>query len=206
MLDPLQDAASRVAIDNLLHRWGHARDSEDWATLARCFHPDARIHLSWFCGPATEFVQRSDLMAAGRRPGAHMKHMTASPWIELRGERAFCHSNAFLVIRDCVDGHWFDLETHMRFFDQFERRDGDWRLVERTAVYDKDRIDPVSHDRSLVPPWAVIGAVVPAPMMHVRWWLASRGLQPRDDLAYVYSAEESALRAHGLAWLEESPT
>ncbi|WP_394791150.1 nuclear transport factor 2 family protein [Rhodoferax sp.] len=204
MLDLFQDTANRVAIDNLLHRWGHARDSEDLAVLDACFHPDARIHLSWIYGPATEFVQGSRLMAAGRRYGAHMKHITASPWIELRGARAVCRSNAFIIIRDCVAGHWFDLESHMRFFDILELRDSHWHIVELTAVYDKDRIDPVSHDPSLTPPWAAMRAAVPDPVMHVRWWLASRGLQPRDDVACVYSPEETALRMHCLAWLEAS--
>jgi SnoaL-like domain len=31
-------------IASLLIRWGYARDSDDWETLAGCFHDDATIH------------------------------------------------------------------------------------------------------------------------------------------------------------------
>jgi len=34
---------------------GHARDSDDWETLAACFHSDATIHLSWISGLAKDF-------------------------------------------------------------------------------------------------------------------------------------------------------
>ena len=34
-------------IARLLLRWGHARDSDDWETLAGCFHDDVTIHISW---------------------------------------------------------------------------------------------------------------------------------------------------------------
>jgi len=41
------------------------------------------------------------------------------------------------------DGREVDLQSWMRFFDLLERRDGGWRIVKRTAVYEKDRLDPV---------------------------------------------------------------
>jgi hypothetical protein len=34
--------------------------------------------------------------------------------------------------------------SYLRFFDRFERRaDGIWRIASRTAIYEKDRINPV---------------------------------------------------------------
>ena len=33
-------------IANLLIRWGHARESDDWETLAGCFHDNATIHAA----------------------------------------------------------------------------------------------------------------------------------------------------------------
>ena len=43
-------------IASLLIRWGYARDSDDWETLAGCFHDDATIHISWISGLAKDFV------------------------------------------------------------------------------------------------------------------------------------------------------
>lgn len=61
-------------IANLLIRWGHARDSDDWETLAGCFHDDGTICISWISGPAKDFIARSRAMAAARKPGEHSKH------------------------------------------------------------------------------------------------------------------------------------
>jgi hypothetical protein len=46
-------------------------------------------------------------------------------------------------IRSTVDGHEFDLQSWLRFFDLLEKRDNVWRIVKRTAVYEKDRLEPV---------------------------------------------------------------
>ena len=55
-------------IHDLLIRWGHARDSEDWSTLAECFHNDATIHLSWVSGSANEFIAASQAMTTDSKP------------------------------------------------------------------------------------------------------------------------------------------
>jgi len=49
-------------IASLLVRWGHAHDSDDWETIAGCFHDDATIHISWISGTAKDFVARSRAM------------------------------------------------------------------------------------------------------------------------------------------------
>jgi hypothetical protein len=73
-------------IASLVIRWGHARDSDDWETLAGCFHEDATIHISWISGPAKDFIARSRAMAAARKPGEHTKHVISGPWIRIKTE------------------------------------------------------------------------------------------------------------------------
>jgi hypothetical protein len=83
-------------------------------------------------------------MAAKRKPGTHLKHVFASPLVRIEGKRAFsiCHVN--LESRDEIDGHAVDLRVWFRFFDLLRKEeDGKWRIHNRTAVYEKDRIDPV---------------------------------------------------------------
>ena len=58
-------------IASLLIRWGHARDSDDWETLAGCFHDDATIHISWIAGPVKDFITRSRAMATARKASDH---------------------------------------------------------------------------------------------------------------------------------------
>lgn len=189
------------ALQALTARWGYARDCDDWTTLAACFHADARIHISWIDADAQTFVERSRTMAARRRPGAHMKHLMSPSWVERRRGRAFCRTHALLLIRDEHDGVWFDIESHIRFFDRAERRDGVWRFLDRTAVYDKDRLDRL--DRLDGQPWGGRHPDgTPGVARELCWWLGTRGFAPVPGLIAAYSAEEIALRDACLSWLE----
>jgi 3-phenylpropionate/cinnamic acid dioxygenase small subunit len=190
-------------IANLLFRWGYARDSYDWETLSACFHEDATIHLSWVSGLARDFIARSRVMATARKPGTQMKHVISWPWVQIKRDRAFsrCHVNFYS--RTILEGHEFDLQSWMRFFDLLERREGIWRIVKRTAVYEKDRMDPVDPpgipqdffadmDLSAFPPSAKF----------LCYDIVRRGLSPSLDIISVYSDEERALREESEAWIE----
>ena len=74
-------------IASLLIRSGHTRDSDDWDMLAECFHDDATIHVLWMSGPVRDFIARSRSMAAARKPGIHIKHLLAAPWIRIEKKR-----------------------------------------------------------------------------------------------------------------------
>lgn len=187
----------RRLIEELVYRWAGARDSDDWDVLQSSFHDDAHIHISWINAPANVFVGRSRAMAAARRPGAHMKHLVSGAWIETHGQRGFCRSNALLLIRDCVDGTWFDIESHIRFFDRVEQRNGVWRIVDRTGVYDKDRLDTVDGAACTEPQQAGY----PRECRSLCWWLNTKGLEPVSDMVLAYSPEERKLREDCLTWM-----
>ena len=192
----------RTLIAELLDRWACARDSDDWGTLTECFHADARIHISWISASGEEFVRRSRAMAAGRKPGRHMKHIVSSACVEVNGTRGFSRSNATLMIRDCIGDAWYDLQSHIRFFDRLEARDGVWRILERTAVYDKDRIDHLDGSSSGERPWNGPDFVAyPPEARHLCWWLVSRGLEPLPDLVCVYGDAEARLGAECDRWI-----
>jgi hypothetical protein len=192
-------------IASLLVRWGHARDSDDWETLAGCFHDDATIHISWISGLAKDFVARSRTMAAARKPGDHIKHVISGPWIRVNRHRAlsWCHAN--LYIRTTIDGHEFDLQAWARFFDLLERRESMWRIVKRTAVYEKDRMEPV--DPRGVPEDFFVNmdlSAFPASAKFLCYWLQRNGFSPSVNVISVYSDKERALREEGERWLENA--
>jgi 3-phenylpropionate/cinnamic acid dioxygenase small subunit len=192
-------------IANLLIRWGHARDSDDWETLAGCFHDDATIHISWMSGLAKDFVARSRLMAAARKPGDHIKHVISGPWIRVNRDRAFSRCHANLYIRTTMDGHEFDLQAWARFFDLLERRETVWRIVKRTAVYEKDRIEPV--DPRGVPEDFFANmelSAFPASAKFLCYWLVRSGFSPSTNVISVYADEERAVREEGERWLENT--
>src|SRR5215510_6314640 len=192
-------------IANLLIRWGHARDSDDWETLAGCFHDDATIHISWMSGVAMDFVARSRLMAAARKPGDHIKHVISGPWIRVNRDRAFSRCHANLYIRTTIDGHEFDLQAWARFFDLLERRETVWRIVKRTAVYEKDRMEPVDPRGVSKDFFAGMDlSAFPASTKFLCYWLQRIGFSPVTDIISVYSDEDRALREEGERWLENA--
>ena len=206
--DPRRQAVQdEQEIAGLLIRWGHARDCDDWDTLAACFHDDATIHISWISAPAREFVARSKAIAAQRPAGSHTKHLITGPWIQVSGDRAFSRCHVNLYVRAAIGGHAVDVEAWFQFFDLLDRRDGVWRIAKRTGVYEKDRLDPVDpraipdefpDDKDLSP--------YPASAKHLCYLQEQMGRPTVADIVSIYSAEEDALRETGARWLAPNPT
>ena len=203
--NPLTLMEDEYQITNLLTRWGHARDSDDWETLAECFHEDATIHISWISGPAEKFLALSCTMAEARMPGAHTKHMISGIWTRLNRDRAFSRCNANLYIRDEIDGHEFDLQSWIRFFDLLEKRNNTWRIVKRTAVFEKDRMVPVDPRGFPEDFFASMDlSAFPASAKFLCYWIQCCGGSPSTDIISVYSDEERALKQESEAWLERA--
>jgi 3-phenylpropionate/cinnamic acid dioxygenase small subunit len=192
-------------IASLLVRWGHARDSDDWETLAACFDDDATIHISWISASAKDYIARSRAMAGARKPGEHSKHLISAPWIQINRDRAFSRCHVNLYIRTTLTGHEFDLQSWFRFFDLLKRRDSVWRIFKRTAVYEKDRleaVDPRGVPKGFFEKMEL--SAFPASSKFLCYWQLSSGRLPSTDIISVYSDKERALRGEGERWLESA--
>ena len=197
-----QVALDRQLIGEILVRWGHARDADDWDTLAGCFHNDATIHISWISDTAKNFITRSADMATERQPGDHNKHYIGGPWVIVSGDRAFSRCHVDLLARVTIDGVQFDSETWSRFFDHFEKRDGKWGIVKRTAVYEKDRLDAVEPHNMPADFFDGIDlSEYPETCKFLCFRLQKRGRTPMKNILSVYSDEEKALKAEGERWV-----
>ena len=108
-----------------------------------CFHPDATVVVSWFEGSAADFVERTRQAAAARKPEERSAHALGNYDVTVRGDRAILEADMQVLNRDYLDGILFDSICYGRFYDMFERRNGDWRIAKWTCIYDKDRLDPV---------------------------------------------------------------
>ncbi|GAA3294399.1 hypothetical protein GCM10020295_18820 [Streptomyces cinereospinus] len=63
----------RQDIADLMTGWIH-RDLGEWDRLKGLFHPDGRIEITWFEGPAYEFVDASARMGGLRLPDQAPDH------------------------------------------------------------------------------------------------------------------------------------
>ncbi|HSK31812.1 MAG TPA: nuclear transport factor 2 family protein, partial [Candidatus Limnocylindria bacterium] len=82
---PVHAAADVSAVSQLVLSERESRDNGWWNRMADCFHPDARIRLSWIDGDADAFVKGSIDMA---RRGMMARHRVGPPMVRLNGERA----------------------------------------------------------------------------------------------------------------------
>jgi len=189
-------------INNLLIRWGHARDGGDWETLSQCFHDEATIHISWISGPAKRFIARVRDMTENRAPGEHTKHLISGPWIQVKRNRSFSRSHANLYTRFNIDGLEFDLQSWIRFFDLLEKRHNTWRIVKRTAVYEKDRLDVVDPRGAPNDFFADMDlSSFPQSAKYLCYFLQRTTGPPSTDIISVYTDEEKSLVDEGKAWI-----
>jgi hypothetical protein len=120
----------RTQITDLITGWMH-RDLGEWDQLRNLFHPGGTIEVTWFEGPFDEFVAASTRMGAS---DLRTKHLIGTPVVTFNGNKAIVETNAVIV----ADNVRLDLgcETHNRFYDLAEKRNGIWKLVRRQSVYD----------------------------------------------------------------------
>jgi Tfp pilus assembly protein PilE len=134
------DANDKYTCAELIQAWGLYRDQGKWPQLLATFVPEGEIAVSWFSGSFREFVDRCrQSFEAGQRS----KHQIFPSTVRVAGERAYAETNIVILVRQTVAGVLADLTSYARFVDRLERRDGRWAIVERAAVYERDRLDPV---------------------------------------------------------------
>ena len=137
-----QAATDKLEIVEVSTTSMRCRDTGDWARLARCFHPDARLTTSWFDGTAREFTEQSRNMMEGHHPGDTQRHMIGNALVDLNGRRAINEYYVVLHQGRTLDGYEFDFQTWSVVLDLCERREGEWRISRRITVYEKGRMDP----------------------------------------------------------------
>jgi SnoaL-like domain len=134
------DLSDKHACAELIQSWGLYRDQGKWPELLSTFTPDGQIAVSWFSGSFPEFVDRC---RKAFEMGQRSKHQIFPSLVRGAGERALAETNVVILVRQKIEGVLADMASYARFLDRLERRGGRWAIVERTAIYERDRLDPV---------------------------------------------------------------
>ncbi len=97
--------------------------------------------MSWFRGPFEHFVERARAgFAASRSWSRH--HLFASI-VTVQNDRAIAETPVIIRVRQTFGVVEADLTSFSRFLDRVERGAQGWRIAERAAIYERDRLDPV---------------------------------------------------------------
>jgi len=173
------DAADIVAISQLVLVERESRDLGLWNSMAECFHPDSRVHLSWINGTGDDFVKGSIDMA---ERGMKAKHRLGPPLVRLAGNRAVASFMAIIDIPDTVKGVEVQLSSHARFLYRVEKRDDRWGICFFDSIYVRDEIVPqIPGERVMISPEEVSGYRKSYRMLC--YLLSQTGYVPNQDLA-----------------------
>lgn len=193
----LAQLLDRAAITQVTQEWGIARDAGRWDRLRACYTSDAVMHTTWFVGPAAEFVERS--MAAARA-GARVQHFIGATTMELRDDKAVVETRMVLMVRGLLEGVEVDATCWGRFHDRFVKREGQWRILKRVPVYEKDRLDAVDPSATLSIDRDVLARQADG-CRHLTYMQSRGGATIMPNSAVPGSEALERLEAESAAWL-----
>jgi hypothetical protein len=130
----LRALLDKQAIRESVLQYCRGVDRLDLALVRSCYHPDGREVHGSFQGTPGEYAEWLGHVLA-RYDGT--SHLVANQLIELDGDSAW--SETYGVARhwgEPATDHRRNFTSGFRFVDRFERRDGAWKVAERTAVLD----------------------------------------------------------------------
>ena len=199
MTDLIEDTR---AIREVVENWALWRDAGDWERFATVWHPGAEMWATWFQGPAQKFIEVS---RDGFNRGVSILHFLGGFTCDIAGQRAIAQTKMSISQRADVHGVTVDVLCVGRFYDFFEKRDGNWKIVRRRLTYEKDRMDPVDPSATLKLDPKLL-ARFPEGYRHLGYLQTSIGFKVKDGLPGLRGPSVEKLYAEGKAWLAGSAT
>lgn len=149
----LQRVVDEAAIRRVMCRYARGIDRCDWELVRSCYHPDAVDEhgagmsvdelVAWM-KPAVEALEST-------------AHVLGNQLVEFDegGDVAWVETYLTVLRRTRPAGGRpaLDVFGSGRYYDRFERRDGEWRIARRQVIFRAGRVDPVSDAYAdLLPP------------------------------------------------------
>jgi hypothetical protein len=187
----------REEIRDLIQNWAIWRDAGDWERFATVWHDDATMMATWFQGPAREFIRVS---REGFERGVRILHFLGGTSIDLAGARAIAQTKMTISQRAEVHRVRCDVVCTGRFFDFLEKRDGQWGIVLRQPIYEKDRLDPVDPTAQLSLDTDRLDSF-PDGYRHLAYVQTGIGYEVKRDMPGLTGREVEELYARGATWL-----
>ena len=190
-----------LKIRQLVERWAVWRDAGDWDRFASVWHPDGVMMATWFQGSFRDFIR---VTQEGWSKGVSILHFLGGSAVEVAGDRAIAQTKMTISQRGPVAGVLCDVLCTGRFYDFLVKVSGEWKLLHRQPIYEKDRIDPVDPAARLeLDPTRL--AQMPEGYRHLAYIQVGIGYKVKMDMPMLRGPEVEALYARGARWLAGQP-
>jgi SnoaL-like domain len=191
------ELVDRLLIREAVENWVLWRDAGDWERFKTVWHPQGRMHATWFQGHFEDFARVS---IEGFERGVRILHFLGGTTIDLAGDRAVAQTKMTISQRAVVEGVVCDVVCTGRLHDLFERYEGEWKMRRRQGIYEKDRLDPV--DPTQVPKLdPAILDLYPEGYRHLAYLQHRIGYEVKRDMPGLTGPEVEALNRLGASWL-----
>ncbi len=192
---------SESQIRRMIERWAVWRDAGDWERFATVWHPEGVMMATWFQGSFAEFIR---VTREGWDKGVSILHFLGGSAIQVAGERAIAQTKMTISQRGMVEGAegpvLCDVVCTGRFYDFVAKHDGQWKLLHRQPIYEKDRLDPVDPSAVLRLDSAAL-ATFPEGYRHLAYIQTRIGYSVKMDMPMLKGQAVQALYARGAQWL-----
>lgn len=145
----MNNVEDHLAIHELLGRYCHAVDRQDFDLARSCYHEDAYDDHGRYKGDLDGLIAFFNKLGGTL---ASTYHMMGLPYVVLRDDKAWVVSYAFY--RRQSAGASEAVVQGLRYLDYLERRDGDWGIVRRTVVLDWEHAMTEAPGTPSSPEWA----------------------------------------------------
>jgi len=193
----MESMNDRIAVRELIENWAVWRDAGDWERFRTCWHDDGVMMATWFQGVADEFIRVSK---EGFETGVNILHFLGGHSADISGDRAISQTKMTISQRAEVDGIMVDVVCTGRFYDFLERREGNWGVVLRQPIYEKDRMDPIDPAAELKLDQGLLSAF-PEGYRHLAYLQSRIGFKVKPDMPGLKGDAVQKLYARGAAWL-----
>ena len=191
-----------LLIRQLVERWAVWRDAGDWERFATVWHPEGVMMATWFQGSFVDFIR---VTQEGWAKGVSILHFLGGSAVEVAGDRAIAQTKMTISQRGMVEGVdgpvLCDVVCTGRFYDFVTKHKGEWKVLHRQPIYEKDRIDPVDPAAKLVLDQKHL-AKFPEGYRHLAYLQSKIGYPIKLNLPGLDGPDLDALYAKGEAWLK----
>jgi hypothetical protein len=193
----IDDVMDELLIRQMVERWVVWRDAGDWTRFRTVWHPEGVMMATWFQGPFEDFIR---VTREGWDKGVSILHFLGGSAIEVRDQRAIAQTKMTISQRGLIEGVLCDVVCTGRFYDFVTKHDGQWLLLHRQPIYEKDRVDPVD-------PAARLGldaealAAFPEGYRHLAYIQTRIGYKVKLDMPMLKGPVVEELYRRGERWL-----
>ncbi len=196
-----ENLKNEALIRQMIERWALWRDAGDWERFATVWHPEGTMMATWFQGPFSDFIR---VTREGWNKGVSILHFLGGSAVEIAGERAIAQTKMTISQRGMVEGAegpvLCDVLCTGRFYDFVQKHEGQWKLLHRQPIYEKDRIDPVNPAAVLTLDAARL-AQLPEGYRHLAYIQQHIGYDIKLDMAMLKGGVVESLYRRGARWL-----